>query len=364
MRHVCSSSCHAVSCRVVAIRWEGCKGGLITWEMKAEIEEERAVMRRKAGAGANDMLHHLEGDDDDYDYSDEVSPARCFRLFFPTLLLQDSFSEDDYYYQPPEKRVESCVTVKVEDLRKSITSSQDLSRSVEGRASGSEVDQLLADRPGCMQISDTCIRVPVYARRSSGTDAPVLVLQFELPFKYPAVAPAILVVTAGDYVTETMRAYLVDWLLVQAASKLGRPMISGLLGLATMWAEIQQEAEDKRKQSEAEERRKQEAKEALEKEVEVKERALAAAADEAARARREAGEEEPEGPEVEEESSQDSADKERRARPTVREFFVVILVAYSLVFFFFKDQICSAQWRDSKAQVSVHQVLWRQSAHV
>jgi hypothetical protein len=207
--------------------------------------------------------------------------------------------------------------VKVDDLRKSLGGSQDLKRSMEGRASGSEFEQLLVQRPGTMQLSDTCLHVPVYVRRASASDPPVLVMQFDLPRAYPREPPAMSVVTAAEYVTETMRHYVVGWLTTQARGKTGQPMLFALLGLATMWAEIQQETELKRQSSESEQRRLEEEREARVAAEEAKEAALAAEADEAAKARREAsGKDEAATEEDDESSSQDSAEREKRARPT------------------------------------------------
>lgn len=122
---------------------------------------------------------------------------------------------------------------------------------------------------------------------------------------------------------------MLQWLKAQSASKLGKPFAAGLLGLATMWAEIQNESETARLEAEEEAQRRKEAKLERKRAQAEEEARMAAEADAKAAKRREEAElrgevpgEEVEVEEVEESSSEDSATKERRGLKQAPRFDV------------------------------------------
>ena len=181
---------------------------------------------------------------------------------------------------------------------------------------------MLLEKPGVMQISEWVVRVAIYPRGAPPEVPPVLVLQFDLQPPYPvSKIPSISVVTGAPFVTEDAKSYLLQWLSAQAESKLGKCFVSSLVGLASMWAEIQQEAETARLEAYEEKQRRKQAK--LEREqMRLEEEAQLIAEADAKAAQRRADAEarmlagepplEEEEEEQEQSSSEDSAQKERR----------------------------------------------------
>ena len=209
-------------------------------------------------------------------------------------------------------------------LHRSLERSQELSRSLGYGSEGEpEMDQLLASHPGCMRTSDAVVRIPIYVKRRSESEPPILVLQTDLGPPYPLQPPAMRVVTAAPYIGEQDRADLTHWLTVQAQPKLGQPMLPGLLALAQMWVEIKRDLHLERERQREEDERlalvaQEEAQEAARQEALQAEAREQEAAKEKAEAERQArilaGEEVTE-------SSEDSAMKTRQPH-RVRKFHI------------------------------------------
>lgn len=99
-----------------------------------------------------------------------------------------------------------------------------------------------------MRLSDHVVRVPLFLE---GVVA--LVLEFNMAPPYPQSPPVIRVVTAASWVESEDSVYLVEWLQSQAQARLGRPMVSGLLGMAGTWVEIIRDNHAAREQARQEE---------------------------------------------------------------------------------------------------------------
>lgn len=135
---------------------------------------------------------------------------------------------------------------------------------MEGKRTGDvkqEIASLLEARPGTMQMGEWVLRIPVFVPKNVTDVPPLLVLQFDMQPPYPvSKGPVISVVTAAAFISEDAKGYLLGWLNAQAAPKLGKPFVSALIGLATMWGEIQLEAETARLEAEEEAQRRHAAK--------------------------------------------------------------------------------------------------------
>jgi hypothetical protein len=204
----------------------------------------------------------------------------CFFSSFFLILLcgKDSFSDDGYYHSDGPRVADVVPVVKVEDLRKSLNGQASLKKSMDGREgkNSGDVSQeivLLLDKPGAMQVSQYVFRVPLYVPRNVTDAVPLLVLQFDMQPPYPLTkVPGISIVTASLFVSDESKQYLLHWLNAQAQTKLGKPFVSALVGLAAMWAEIQHESEVSRLEAEDERQRKKDAKMLRQKEKEEEEK--------------------------------------------------------------------------------------------
>jgi hypothetical protein len=170
--------------------------------------------------------------------------------------------------------------VKIEDLRRSLNGQASLKQSMDGKRNGDIKQEIavLLERPGAMQMSDWVVRIPIYVPKTVTDVPPLLVLQFDVQPPYPvSKIPAVSVVTAAAFVSDEAKGYLLGWLNTQAESKLGKqPFVSSLVGLATMWGEIQLESETARLEAQEEaQRRKDALREAAQARKEEEERLIA-----------------------------------------------------------------------------------------
>jgi hypothetical protein len=160
----------------------------------------------------------------------------------------------------------------------------------------SEVEKILSSFKCVIKMSDHVLRVPLYLK---GREVPLLVIEFDVDQPYPHHVPGIRIVTKADLIDADDAAYLVQWLESQAETRLGRPMLAGLVALAQTWAEIlhdnhlaKQEAEKKeQKRRKDEEKARQDALDEQRKRQEAEDRRRQEEADDPEQSEEDSGEE-------------------------------------------------------------------------
>lgn len=211
----------------------------------------------------------------------------------------------------------STFKISIQDLRASLDRSLEKSLGGLGGGASAQNDEFTLVQQayrGCMSISDDVLRVPLYRRRCSESDPPIVVVEFDVSGRYPNEIPKIRVVTHAEFLSKEEVGNLVSYLGVQAEAKLGSRMLSHLLALATMWVEIQWDLWRKREAVIEQEKARERARRQRELEEEERLKELVRLEEEKKAKGLDVPPEEAAAEEEVEDESTDSAEKERRHR--------------------------------------------------